>query len=100
MGSNTRYTEEQIAASRRQAPGSKVREVHFYSVDQWSDDGRNLEEVLARAEGFAIAVGAYEAALKSKPHYHITLRNGAHVYRQRPASDKGGSPAEEIGFSA
>lgn len=56
-----------------------------HTVDQWTDDGRELVQYLAKARTFDIAIAAYDAAVKVDPHSFIRLSHRARVLRERKA---------------
>lgn len=56
-----------------------------HTIDQWTDDGQTLVEVLARAKTYEVAVAAFEAAVKAEPHAFLRLAHGARIIRERKA---------------
>jgi hypothetical protein len=53
-----------------------------YEIAVWTASG-HIEEVLARCGNLQVAVAAYQTALLVMPGRHVTLRQGAHVIRER-----------------
>jgi len=53
-----------------------------YEIAVWTASG-HIEEVLACAGNLQVAAAAYQSALLAFPGRHVTLRQGAHVIRER-----------------
>ncbi len=54
-----------------------------FTIDEWSDDGSRIVEVMARVGNFDVATAAYDAALRVRPNRRLTLRQGALLLRER-----------------
>jgi hypothetical protein len=54
-----------------------------YTIDEWSEDGRNLLVYHARAKHFEVAVAAFEAVARVEPEANLAMRLGAQVLRER-----------------
>lgn len=87
MGGNRRYTREQLVGTTR-PEGSFWTEELFYTIEEWTSDGGEIVEMLARVAVFAIAKAAFEAACRDRPHAHITFRNRALVHGEQKASSE------------
>jgi hypothetical protein len=54
-----------------------------FVVEEWSDGFKEPQGILARAVDADIAIAAFEAAVKARPHRNLTVRSGMHVFKQR-----------------
>lgn len=50
-----------------------------YSVEQWDDDDRHVEEVIALAGDYRVAKAAFDKAVRERPGPIITLRQKARL---------------------
>ncbi len=50
-----------------------------YSVEQWDDADRHVEELIARTGDYRTAKAAFDQAVKSRPGRIITLRQKARL---------------------
>jgi hypothetical protein len=50
-----------------------------YSVEQWDDDDKYVEEVIALTGDYRVARAAFEEAVKRRPGRIVTLRQKARL---------------------
>lgn len=50
-----------------------------FTVEEWTDDGLRVREILACSSNALVARGAWAAAVELRPGRRILLRNRAHV---------------------
>jgi hypothetical protein len=56
-----------------------------HTIDQWTDDGRELVDTLGRVKTFDMAIAAFEAAIAADKHSYIRVSHGARIIRERKA---------------
>lgn len=59
-----------------------IEELPFV-VEEWSDGFSQPYSILARAIDADMAIAAFEAAVKTRPHRNLMVRSRMHVIRQR-----------------
>jgi hypothetical protein len=60
--------------------GGKIE--HPWRIEQWDSAKQKVERTFAECTNLDVAIAAYEAAIAAYPDQFITMRAGAHVFRQ------------------
>jgi hypothetical protein len=50
-----------------------------YAIELWSEDGSEMERILARASSVSLARAIFDAATKENASRHICLRHGSRL---------------------
>jgi hypothetical protein len=80
--------EAALRAHRERLQASAGPQQLAFRIDRWSEDGQRIAETLAWLSDMAVAEGAFNACRLKHPFDRVTLRRGAHLMAEQPASDR------------
>jgi hypothetical protein len=75
----TPNTALQVAAALGVAHQASLHDDFGFTVEQWTDDGVHIEEVMALCRNALLARAAFKAAVELRPQRVLYLRNGTRV---------------------
>jgi hypothetical protein len=82
---------QRIDALLRQLADPMLQDIPFnlpFRVELWDRHSKGIRWVVSASTNAMVAIGAFEAAVACyPPHERFTLRQGARVIREHPASD-------------